>query len=326
MDLEAEPLSPAAAEDPAEPVEPVEAAEPSRKIKVPPPAEEQTPEITGNDVFSRLLRDAAKRRTKRPESLNSVQKPAGPRRNIEADLIERNKQLKAKLRQKQAAALAQQRLEETGIPDINPTSRRLASGSKSGVDDPPRQVEHIANTLKRPGANLVSLGASHGAVLDVKVNLSKFYLSQVTDPQAVGSTDWAVTPSGVHYSSMKQLNGEAAEEQASPPPKYLDEETDVVKRTLYWFKQKQERIKQQQEEKASHELDGCTFKPQISNRKRRAGRLDKAASYSTTDFRVNLSPSRNKVCYPTGFNFEQFKGRAQPMLNYKDLAAEEQLH
>lgn len=306
----------------------------------------ESPELDGlrKDVWHRLYGDSQRKNNSRTHSQENTQDPpkrSGPRNNIEQDLYARDKLLQAKKRAQCAARKAQERRELTGVPELNAISRRLVNNPQRAEPEAPvKAVEHVGSALRTRKAAATDnfstlLKDNDTPSLDVRVNLSKFHLSlsqrkfdgQEKDSQlATGGQNHV----GLH-SQMNALPVAAAPD--AKPPKYLEGEKDVVKRTMYWKEKKDERVKKQADAKQEQELDGCTFKPltnqtrtgsaQVSSR--RSGRASRTFEKQCMDARTgihysNLSPTQRKLGYSSGFNMPAFVNKAQPMLDYKALA------
>ena len=267
-----------------------------------------------SDVFKRLFADSEHRRSAKNLPEPSVEKPTGPRSKIEEDLMERQKALKAKLRNKTAEMRAKEREECTGVPSINPVSRRIAESNTPEKDSV--QVKMVASSLRNKKRTM-DTSCMSATVLDVKVNLSRHFME---------STQLQASPvhgSRTNFDHIKERldSGKPEEEAAKEEPRYLMDEKDVVKRAIYWNSKRLERIKKQREEKERRETDGCTFKPESFHLKRKSAQLKVNESEKKID-RCNLSPSRSRVGYANGFDEKNFVKRSQPMLGYTQLAPE----
>ena len=122
----------------------------------------------------------------------------------------------------------------------------------------------------------------------------------------------------------------------------------IVDRSKGWKESIQKKIEEKRQEKCSHELDGCTFQPQLcpkddlisfsgalSKNSKRAFSKSSFASFSSLQTckethnqkiisEVNilpctyapLSPTAYSVKYDRGYNFKEFISKARPMANY----------
>lgn len=255
-----------------------------------------------NDVWQRLYDDS--QRKKDPDFLseeNSEEpKRSGPRHKIEEDLFARSKVLQAKKRAKCAELKAQQRKEMTGMPEINPTSRRIAENPKNeAVDVPVKSIEQVARTIRtRKQRSIMSGNLSASAIfkdtenpstVDVRVNLSKFHLSlsqRDGDPKEKELPQMRLGTLE-HEAIQGKMNAQqGTADEDSECPGLLEDGADVVKRTMHWKERKDHRIKKQMNEKQNRELDGCTFKPTTNENKAKASQLNSrvekknASSYS----------------------------------------------
>ena len=245
---------------------------------------------TKRDVFSRLLRDAELRQQRQEPTSEAKNKDNGPRHKIENDLLNRGKLSKARISSKKAQILALERRELTWTPQLTNTTRLLVDSKVNDEEEVEKKpVFNVACTLR----NMDNCSIED---LSVKVNLA----------QSLGNPIQAPT-------SFDFMDGIPNEDNVADEVS----EKDVVKRTLLWQKRKQKKIQKKISEKASLELDGCTFKPKLTPFKSR-----KEFSMSTLTFMEqyrNLSPSKTRVAYANGFDVGTFMAKAQPMIGHLNL-------
>ena len=257
------------------------------------------------------LYNLSKRRASHEQLTQPSPQRTGPRHPIEFDLLTWHEKKEAKIRLARTQQAKKELGQVTAVPEINALSREILKLSDASERVRTTQV-CVANTLRVKKAEPTSLSTP-----SLKVDLSKMSHSHKEVPRPQKPLLPKHTSMGLSYESITELlksNSDVQLTVAERQLKYSQLHSPISDRTQVWKETSRCKTQKSKDLKAEHELDGCTFHPDLS---KGPPPLERRVSEPVLPLQYNqLSASNKKAGYSIGFNFKRLTSKAKPMLAY----------